>query len=50
MDQSDFNAFALIILAVSAVCLGFIARGCFAIRDAIAQNRSSTNPRNPLKE
>ncbi len=50
MGQSDFNAFALIILTVNAVCLAFIARGCFAIRDAIAQNRSSTTPRNPVKE
>jgi hypothetical protein len=36
MDQSDFNVFALILLAVCAVCLVLIARGCFAIRDAIA--------------
>lgn len=50
MGQQDFNGFALIILAVNAVCLAFIARGCFAIRNAIAQNRSSTSPRNPVKE
>ena len=50
MGQEDFNAFALIILAVCAVCLGLIERGCFAIRDAIAQNGSSTNPRNRVKE
>jgi len=48
--MGDFEAFVLIILAVSAVCLGLIARGCFAIRDAIAQNGSSTNSRNRVKE
>jgi hypothetical protein len=47
MQQSDIE---LILLVFNAVCLAFIARGCFAIRDAIAQNRSSTKRRNPVKE
>lgn len=41
MGMSDFRGFAVILLGLSTVCLVVIARGVFAIRDAIA---SKSNP------
>ena len=38
--SSDFEIYVVVFLAISAVSLGMIAKGVFAIRDAIAQRGS----------
>jgi hypothetical protein len=38
---SDFEIFVVLFLAISAVSLGVIAKGVFAIRDAIVGQRNA---------
>jgi hypothetical protein len=40
---SDFEVFVVLLLAISAVSLGVIAKGVLAIRDALTKQRNLPN-------